>query len=268
MIGILADVTKCVGCYQCVEACAEAHQMGEERSLPQHSPDGLSARRWATILARPEGRHVRKSCFHCIDPACVSACPVGAMAKTPEGPVIYDPSRCMGCRYCMMACPYGIPRYEWDRTIPFVRKCTLCYERLQEGKVPVCVEACSEGAIVFGNRDELLAEAHQQIRAEPVKYIQKVYGEREVGGTSILYISDISLDFLGFQGDPGQEPLPDLTGAWIGKVPGIGIGVTALMAGTFWIIRRRMQMEAAGVEVENLSSAETPAKGGSEADER
>jgi formate dehydrogenase iron-sulfur subunit len=260
MIGILADVTKCIGCYQCVEACAEAHQMVEERPLPQHSPDGLSARRWATILAQPEGRYVRKSCFHCLDPACVSACPVGAMAKTSEGPVIYDPSLCMGCRYCMMACPYGIPRYEWDRTVPYVRKCTLCYERLHAGKVPVCVEACSEGAIVFGNRDELLAEAHRQIRAEPEKYIQKVYGEHEVGGTSVLYVSDIPLDFLGLRGDPGQEPLPDLTRVWIERVPGIGIGVTALTAGTFWIIRRRMQMETARVEAEIASPAEAPAE--------
>jgi formate dehydrogenase iron-sulfur subunit len=260
MIGILADVTKCIGCHQCVEACAEAHQMVEEQPLPQHSPDELSASRWATILAQPEGRYVRKSCFHCLDPACVSACPVGAMTKTPEGPVIYNPSLCMGCRYCMMACPYGIPRYEWDRTIPYVRKCTLCYERLHAGQVPVCVEACSEGAIVFGTRDELLAEAHRQIRAEPEKYIQKVYGEHEVGGTSVLYVSDIPLDFLGFQGDPGQEPLPDLTRVWIERVPGIGIGVTALMAGTFWIIRRRMQMETARVEAETASPVEAQAE--------
>ncbi len=267
MIGILVDVTKCSGCYQCVDACVQAHPLGEETPLPQHAPDGLSARRWATIIAQPEGRHVRKSCFHCLDPSCVSACPVGAMVKTPEGPVIYDPKRCMGCRYCMMACPYGVPRYEWDRAVPYVRKCTLCYERLQEDKLPACVEACPAEAMLFGDRGELLAKAHQQIRMEPARYIPKVYGEHEVGGTSLLYLSDIPLDFLGFHGDPGLEPLPELTWAWLGKTPAISVGMTALMAGTFWIIKRRMQMEAARVKIEAVSSAETQLEGRSERDE-
>lgn len=256
MIGILIDVTKCTGCYQCIEACAQAHHLGEDLPLPQHSPDGLSASRWATVIAQPGGRNIRKSCFHCLDPACVSVCPVGAMYKTPEGPVIYDPRRCMGCRYCVMACPYGIPRYEWDQAVPYVRKCTMCYERLQERQQPTCVEACPENVMVFGERDDLLAEAHQQLRAEPSKYIQKVYGEYEVGGTSVLYISDVSLDFLGYKGGPGQEPLPDLTWAWLNKTPAISLGITALMAGTYWVIKRRMQMAVAKAQVE-VASAET-----------
>ncbi len=245
MIGILVDVTKCIGCYQCVEACAQAHHLGEDLLLPQHSPDGLSARRWATIITQPGGRNIRKSCFHCLDPACVSACPVGAMVKTPEGPVVYDSKRCMGCRYCMMACPYDIPRYDWDQAVPYVRKCTMCYERLQEGQWPACVEACPEKAMVFGKRDELLAEAHQRLRVEPGKYIQKVYGEHEAGGTSVLYVSDVLLDCLGYRGNLAQEPLPDLTWAWLNKTPVISFGVMALMAGTYWVIQRRMQMAAA-----------------------
>jgi formate dehydrogenase iron-sulfur subunit len=267
MIGILVDITRCSGCYQCVEACVQAHHLAEETPLPQHAPDGLSARRWAAIVAQPEGRHVRKSCFHCLDPSCVSACPVGAMIKTPDGPVIYDSKHCMGCRYCMMACPYGIPRYEWDQAVPYVRKCTLCYERLQEGKLPACVEACPEESMLFGDRGELLAKAHQQIQMEPARYIPRVYGEHEVGGTSLLYLSDIPLDFLGFHGDPGLEPLPDLTWAWLGKTPAISLGMTALMAGTFWIIKRRMQMEAARVKIEAISPAETQLEGRSERDE-
>jgi formate dehydrogenase iron-sulfur subunit len=267
MIGILVDVTRCSGCYQCVDTCVQVHHLGEETPLPQYEHDGLSARRWASIITQPEGRHVRESCFHCLDPSCVSACPVGAMIKTPEGPVIYDSNRCMGCRYCMMACSYGVPRYEWDRAVPYVRKCTLCYERLQEGKLPACVEACPAEAMLFGDRGELLAKAHQQIQTEPARYIPRVYGEHEMGGTSLLYLSDIPLDFLGFHDDPGLEPLPELTWAWLGKTPVIGFGMTALMAGTFWIIKRRMQMEAARVKIEAVSSAQTQPEGRSEKDE-
>jgi formate dehydrogenase iron-sulfur subunit len=256
MIGILVDITRCVGCYECVEACAQVHRLGEDLPLPQHSADGLSARRWVTIITQPGERSIRKSCFHCLYPACVSACPVGAMVKLPEGPVVYDPRRCMGCRYCMMACPFGIPRYEWDQAVPYVRKCTLCYERLQEGQQPACVEACPQKAMVFGERDGLLAEARQRLRAEPGQYIQKVYGENEVGGTSILYISDISLDVLGYQGDPGQEPLPDLTWAWLDKTPAVSFGVMASMAGIYWVIKRRRQMAAARAQV-NVASVGT-----------
>lgn len=256
-VGLLIDVTRCVGCYQCVDACAQANGLGPDIPAPQDAPDGLSARRWATLLAQPEGRYVRKQCQHCLEPACVSVCPVGAMQKTVEGPVIYDSSKCMGCRYCIMACPYGIPRYEWDKAVPYVRKCTLCYERLQAGQMPACAEACPEQATLFGPRDKLLAEAHDRLKSFPDKYIQKVFGELEIGGTSVLYITDVPLNLLGFNGYPGQEPLPDLTGAWLDKVPPITLGMAALMAGPYWIIKRRMRLAAARANAEATSSVET-----------
>jgi formate dehydrogenase iron-sulfur subunit len=245
MIGILTDVTKCIGCCQCVAACAQVNGLGLDIPAPQDAPDGLSARRFTTILEQPAGHYVRKHCRHCLDPACVSACPVGAMQKTKKGPVIYDSSKCMGCRYCMMACPFGIPRYQWEALAPLVRKCTLCYDRIKAGGSPACVEACPQQATIFGERDELLAEAHRRLEAEPHKYIQAVYGERDVGGTSVLYISDVPLDCLWYHEDPGQEPLPDLTWAALSKVPPIALGVMALMAGTYWIIERRMKMMGA-----------------------
>jgi formate dehydrogenase iron-sulfur subunit len=245
MIGLLFDVTKCVGCFACVKACAEANNLGPDLPAPQDSPDGLSSRRWSTIVDQPAGHYLRKQCRHCLEPACVSVCPVEAMQKTAEGPVIYDNSLCMGCRYCMMACPYGIPRYEWAQAIPYVRKCTFCYDRLQSGRQPACVEACPEQATIFGAREELLAEAHYRLEAFPNTYVQKVYGEHEVGGTSVLYISDVPLDHLGVNGPPGQEPLPDLTQAWLNNVPPITVGMTLLMAGPFWIIKRRMRLAEA-----------------------
>ena len=245
MIGILVDVTRCTGCNECVEACAQAHQLGEARRQPQDVGDGLSALRWSAIVSSPEGQPVRKFCRHCLEPACVSVCPVGAMVKTEAGPVVYDPKKCMGCRYCMMACPYGIPRYEWDSPVPLVQKCNLCAERLEQGLLPVCVETCPEQALIFGERDELLALAHQRIAETPGRYLDQVVGESEAGGSSVLYLSSVPLDFLNFSSAPGEAPFPDLSWNWLGKVPGISLATAGLMTGLFWIIGRRMQVEEA-----------------------
>jgi formate dehydrogenase iron-sulfur subunit len=243
MIGILVDTTRCNGCSICVAACTAANTLGPETRKPQHLGDGLSARRWAAIIESPSGRPVRKFCRHCLEPACVSVCPVGAMEKTPEGPVIYDSARCMGCRYCMMACPYGIPRYEWDSPAPRVSKCNLCYDRVAAGKAPACVDACPEKALVYGERDQLLKLAHSRLAAWPNRYAPKVYGEYEAGGTSVLYISDTNLDFLAVNTGTGENPLPELSWNWLSAVPGLSLATCGLMAGLFWIIGRRMQAD-------------------------
>jgi formate dehydrogenase iron-sulfur subunit len=140
----------------------------------------------------------------------------------------------------MVACPYGIPRYDWEKTTPFVRKCTLCYPRLQEGREPACVEACPEKATIFGTRDELIQIAHQRIQEQPDRYVNKVFGETEIGGSSILYISDIPLDFLAFKPDLGDDPLPQLTWAALSKVPPTIVAMGGLMTGVYWIVNRRM----------------------------
>lgn len=244
-VGILVDVTRCTGCNQCVDACAEVNQLGASYFMMQQSPDGLSARRWSSIVESPQGGFVRKFCRHCLEPACVSACPVGAMYRTPEGVVLYDSQKCMGCRYCMMACPFGIPRYEWESPAPLVQKCTLCYSRLEQGQLPACVETCPEQVLTFGERDELLALANQRLQEAAHTYLPFVYGAHEVGGTAVMYISHVPLDFLGYHGAPIKEPMPELTWEWLSKVPAISIGVAGLMTGLFWIIERRMQAEAA-----------------------
>jgi len=243
-VSILVDVTRCTGCNQCVDACADVNLLGESVAMRQQSPDGLSARRWSSIVESPEGGYVRKFCRHCLEPACVSACPVGAMYRTPEGVVLYDSQKCMGCRYCMMACPFGIPRYEWDSAAPLVQKCTLCYGRLEQGQLPACVETCPEKALTFGERGELLEIANQRIKEAAQTYLPKVYGAQEVGGTAVIYISHVPLDFLGYHGAPIEGPMPELTWEWLGKVPAITVGVAGLMTGLFWIIERRMQAEA------------------------
>jgi formate dehydrogenase iron-sulfur subunit len=243
MIGILVDITRCTGCNECIQACVQENHLGADTPHKQDRPDGLSANRYAAIVHSPEGRHVRKFCRHCLDPACVSVCPVGAMIKTEHGPVIYDASKCMGCRYCMMACPYGIPRYEWESATPLVKKCTFCYSRLQQGEIPACVEACPEEALIFGTRDELLDLAHARLEQASSHYLPVVYGEQEAGGTSVLYISDVPLDFLAYHQPPSETPLPDLSWSWLGKVPSITMATAGLMTGLFWVIGRRMQAQ-------------------------
>jgi formate dehydrogenase iron-sulfur subunit len=245
MIGILVDVTKCTGCSQCVHACVEANQLGPDVPSTQKTTDGLSADRWLAITRSPEGQPVRKSCRHCLEPACVSVCPVGAMYRTAEGAVIYDASRCMGCRYCMMACPFGIPRYEWDSAAPKVQKCTLCYQRLQNRQQPACVEACPSQALTFGDRDTLLKIAHSAIQKAPQLYQPVVYGEYEAGGAALLYLSNIPLNFLNVHGSVDDEPWPEFTWNWLSKVPGLSLATAGLMTGLFWIIGRRIQAEEA-----------------------
>jgi len=242
---ILIDITRCIGCEECVLACKEENDLGPDRlRRGQQAVDGLSATRYSTILRYPDDHFVRQQCRHCLDPACVSACLVGAMQKTPEGPVIYDSDLCMGCRYCLVACPYGIPRYEWDEAAPLVQKCTLCYPRIIEGREPACVEACPEDALMFGERDDLLAEAHRRIAENPGTYLDHVYGETEVGGTSVLYLADISLGFLGWAENLGDGGLPHLTYAALKKVPWTVAGMGSLMGGIYWVINRRMKLAA------------------------
>lgn len=241
---ILTDTTKCTGCEKCVAACKEENDLGRDRPRRwKNRIDDLSSTRFTTILRRPGGRFVRQQCRHCTDAACVSACIVGALQKTDEGPVIYDGDRCMGCRYCMVACPYGIPRYDWDKPVPYIRKCTMCYERIREGQQPACTEVCPEKATIFGTRAELLAVAHDRIAQNPDKYVDKVFGEHEVGGSSVLYISDIPLGFLGSRPDLGDTPLPKLTWASLTKVPPVIVGMAAAMSGVYFIIGRRMRLQ-------------------------
>ncbi|MBN1608346.1 MAG: 4Fe-4S dicluster domain-containing protein [Polyangiaceae bacterium] len=246
---ILTDTTRCVGCEECVRACKREYHLGKDAPQRwQSSIDDLSATRYTTLVRRPGQRFVRRQCRHCLEPACVSACIVGALQKRADGPVVYDSDRCIGCRYCMMSCPYGIPRYDWASAVPYVRKCVLCEPRLRAGKQPACTEACTKQATVFGSREDLLQEAHRRIRANPDRYVNRVFGETEVGGTSVLYISDIPLGFLAFTPDLGERPLGTLTWAALSKVPPMILGVGGLMAGVWWVTGRRMKLAAEAAE--------------------
>lgn len=242
---MLIDTTRCVGCEECVAACQQVNETGSE--IAGHWSGGssdLSATRYTTIVKKSHA-YVRRSCRHCLDAACVSACIVGALQQSPDGPVTYDKDKCMGCRYCMMACPFGIPRYEWESATPTIRKCIFCYEKIASGELaaPACVTECPENVTAFGTREEMLALAKARIQDNPGKYFKDhIYGEDEVGGTAVLLISDIDLSFLGWQPELSKEPLPDLTWAALSKVPPVVIGVGAFATAAYWVIGRRMKM--------------------------
>ena len=240
---ILTDVTRCIGCLECVVACKQYHELDVDVPRRWHQNDGLSARNWTSILRKPDRHFVRKQCRHCLDPACVSVCPVGALHETKEGAVIYDIGKCIGCRYCMIACPYGIPRYDWEQPAPYIQKCDMCYERIRQGQQPACTSVCPTKATIFGDRDELLKEAHRRIKENPGKYVNKVFGEFEVGGTSVLYISDIDLGFLSYPLTPGTKALPKTTAVAMESVPFMFVGMGALMGGLHWIVKRREKLQ-------------------------
>jgi formate dehydrogenase iron-sulfur subunit len=183
--------------------------------------------------------------MHCVTPSCVSACPVGAFVKSESGPVTYLESRCMGCRYCMIACPFGIPKYEWEKAAPLVRKCDLCADRLAQGLKTACATACPTGATTFGDRDALVAEARERFRAHPGRYNEHIYGLEEVGGTSVLLISDGKAEELGYPAALDGTPPAFLTWRALKVIPDVVLTGAVLLGGIYWIRNRRDEVEAA-----------------------
>ncbi|MCK5742773.1 MAG: 4Fe-4S dicluster domain-containing protein [Chlorobi bacterium] len=266
MKAILTDVTKCIGCASCVTACKELNNLPEDLPRDWHKTDGLSSANWTSVIIKNE-TYIRKQCRHCIEPACESVCPVGALYKTESGAVVYDKSKCIGCRYCMMACPYGIPRYDWDSPTPYIRKCIMCHDNIKSGKIdqPACTKICPTQSTIYGERDELLKEAKRRIKSDP-KYLDHIYGETEVGGTCVLYITskDNPLDFLTYYtnraGNPEQkygypditESIPETTKTAMHSVPPAFLGMGTIMTGAYWIIKRRMKLEAEKNKTNNI----------------
>jgi len=236
---ILYDSTLCIGCRACEGACAERWGLPYNDKIA--SEERISAHKLTTIVTHGE-RFSRRLCMNCLQPACVSVCPVGALQKTVLGPVTYDPEKCMGCRYCMQACPFQVPTYEWSSWLPRMRKCDMCYERQSHGKLTACAEACPVGATKNGDRDALIAEAHERISEKPDQYYKKIYGLDVVGGTSVLYLSAVPFEQIGLRTNLPQEPLPMLTWRVLEMLPDVVSTGTVLLGGIWWITNRRAEV--------------------------
>lgn len=221
-LGMLYDTTLCIGCKACVVACAEANDLEPDTAAANglwQMPDDLNAKTKNIIkLHRDEEQgisaFVKRQCMHCVDPGCVSGCPFTALVQHPEtGIVTWNASQCIGCRYCQVACPFEVPKFEWENFNPKIVKCELCAHRLDEKGEPACTEVCPTEAVVFGRRDELLEQAKGRIAARPERYIDHVYGEKEAGGTNVLYLSHVPFEKIGL---PRLSSIPHgWYGSWV-----------------------------------------------------
>jgi formate dehydrogenase iron-sulfur subunit len=250
--GVLVDTTRCIGCRACEAACAEANTLGEPadaggQAVFAHTRD-TDPQTFTVVNRYPAApaasaalpvRFAKKQCMHCVEPACVSACPARALEKSAAGPVTYTTNRCLGCRYCMVACPFDVPKFEYQKAQPYVRKCTFCASRQAEGRMPACTEVCPTGALQFGSRAELLEEARTRIYQHPDQYVHHIYGEHEAGGTSWLYISDVPLEDLGLKAGVSTTPYPELTKTALSAVPVVMTLWPPLLMGLYTFAHRR-----------------------------
>src|SRR3974390_1134066 len=278
----LVDITKCIGCRACQVACKQWNDRdGEQTELQDQlgfqNPATLSAKTYTLITFHevpdeqaPGGLHylfAMRRCLHCLEPACASACPTTALNRQPDGPVTYNADKCIGCRYCIWACPWGVPTAEWDSLAPKIQKCTHCADRsdqpvplarngqpLTENEsqqykesivTPACVKACPADCLRFGTRDEILAEAHNRIASNPEKYVDHIYGEKEAGGTSVLYLSSVPFEQIGFP-DVGTQAYPKLSRTALHAVPPAVIARGALLGGIYAFLKRRTLAIAKG----------------------
>ena len=237
---LLYDATMCIGCKQCEQACAAENKLPYDDGIA--AEEKQSAHKYTAVLTRGD-KFMRRLCMNCQQPACASVCPVGALEKTSLGPVTYDAGKCMGCRYCMVACPFSVPKYEWNQLFPKVRKCTLCSQRVANGKPTACAEICPTGATKFGERDELINEAQRRIRDNPGTYVNHIYGLNEVGGTSVLLLSSVPFEEFGYS--TPDYALPMLTYRVLSRIPDFVPLWGVLLGGVWWITHRREEVAAA-----------------------
>ncbi len=271
---VLFDGTRCIGCRKCELACNEVNKL----PAPDKKFDDLTVldterrtdEKTLTVVNKyntAKGPVFRKvQCNHCLEPACASACFVRAFKKENNGPVTYDASVCVGCRYCMVACPFNIPAYEYDEPItPRVMKCTMCAPRLAEGKLPGCVERCPKEALTFGPRDEIIKQARARIAAYPDRYVDHLYGEHEMGGTSWLYLSGVPFGEVGLREDLGTASAPELTAGALAAVP-IVVGLWPVLLGGIYAVSQRKDKIANEEKVLAVKHALT--KAGTEAEKK
>lgn len=247
-IGVLVDTTRCIGCRSCEVACSVAH----DNFVPDTKADNAlekvrdTSEKQFTVVNRFKTAKgdvfVKKQCMHCWQPACAAACLVNAMLKTKEGPITWNGDKCMGCRYCMVSCPFDIPKFEYLGWNPRIQKCNMCYERLMEGKRPACVDACPTDTLMFGQKRELMEIARHRVYNHPDRYVHQIYGEHDAGGTGWLYLSAVPFEQLGFRTDLGTTPYPEYTKNFLVSVPLLLFGVPALLGGMSVLTERKKEL--------------------------
>lgn len=258
--GVLHDSTRCIGCRKCEQACNQVNDL----AAPDRPFDDLTVldeRRRTdeavyTVVNRFEdGVFAKIQCNHCQEPACASACFVKALYKDPTGAVVYDESLCVGCRYCMVACPFNIPAFTYfDPLTPKITKCTLCLPLIREGRLPGCVADCPKEALTFGQRTDLIKTARQRIAARPGRYVDHIYGEHEMGGTAWLYLSGLPFSRIGMREDLGTVSAPELTAGPLAAVP-IVVGLWPVLLTGVWAISRRRDKIAAQEQAAAVQAA-------------
>ncbi len=245
-VSVLIDLNRCIGCRRCQAACKK------KNNLPQDDdPVSLSAttltfvefRNTSTDPAKPVIKPIKRQCMNCVDPACVSACTVGALQKQPNGPVTYDSNRCIGCRYCMYACPFGIPTFEWRNQLALIKKCDNCADLVAAGQSPACVQACPAAALQFGKREELLTIAKERINDPRANYVKEIYGEDEVGGTSMMYLSALPFERYGLRNMPEVSPA-EVNREVMHMTPFLGGGMALALSVIYFIFKPRGNAQA------------------------
>src|SRR5579883_2722223 len=272
---LLIDTTKCIGCRSCQVSCkqwndlpAETTRLGSE-DLGLQNPITLSGRTMTVVTYNeiPDAKapgglkyiFAKRQCMHCDDPACAAACPVTALHKTAEGPVTYDSGKCIGCRYCVLACPFGVPEAQWHSLAPRIRKCDMCYDRLVAGGTPACVQSCPPGAITFGERDGLIALASQKIKDKPDKYYPHIYGQKEAGGTGALYMSSVPFEQIGLH-NVGTASFARSSVIALQAVPPTVLGVGMVLGSAAYKVHQRREEVAAAEGVTPIRAPKTEQK--------
>lgn len=253
--GVLTDLTACVGCRSCEKACNEANNLPvpkvpfddksvfEEKRRPNAKAYTV-VNQYANPKDKDKPIYRKLQCNHCNEPGCATACPIHAYTKTPEGPVMYNEDLCFGCRYCMTACPFYVPAFDyWSALEPKIVKCTMCYPRIKKGGMPACAEACPAGALTFGKRDDLLKLAREKIAKNPDRYVDHIYGEQEAGGTSWMYISGVPFGELDFPTNLPKRPLVEDTKGFLSAVPVVLIAWPALFGMCYAALRQRDELD-------------------------
>jgi formate dehydrogenase iron-sulfur subunit len=252
--GILYDSTRCLGCSACERLCARIHGLPEPEGKPvlgEIRNTDESHRTVVNLHATSKGETlVKNQCMHCNEPACAAACLTQAMYKTKEGPVIWRGDKCMGCRYCMVSCPFDVPKFQYHNSNPMIIKCDMCYGRIQQGAMPTCASGCPGDALTFGTRRELIKEAQKRIMESPKDYEDMVYGEHVAGGTGILYIAPVQPEEIGLRTNLQNASYPALSKGFLYAVPSVFVLLPPALLGIYEATKRRNNQGNEGGENE------------------